>query len=773
MNLVIVESPAKCAKIKSFLGDGWRVVATMGHIRALAEDLDAIGLDRDFEPRFEFIKTKSKAIAGLKDAIKGCSQVYLAADDDREGEAIAFSVCKLLKLDPTATPRAVFHEITKPAIQKAVAAPRRIDMPKVFAQQTRAMLDMMIGFTMSPLLWGIKRGLSAGRCQTPALRLVVEKEKEIEGFAGGLSWQVEGGWVAAEGGFTFDAKMCDVLEDEESVQNYLEIRQESPGAVVRSVTVKPWQLGAPEPFITSTLQQQASAQLRMNPKRTMQVAQKLYEDGHITYMRTDSTALSDEAREEARNWIREHLGAEYLGALAGAAAPKPKKSVKKGTEAALPEAQAAHECIRPTHFDLEELDESAESGERSLYKLIRNRTLQSLMARCEGETRRVLFDCDEDDNQWPWEASWKRTTFEGWRRLGRVAILDENENDTDGENSDATIWNTSAKLVAGTRLQWKKLEGRAVIARAATRYTEATLVRELEKRGIGRPSTFASLIAAIVDKGYVEVKNIEAKKVAVNHYELSAEEGLTVEERQVGIGGEKQKMVPTALGRSVIDFLMREYSDIFDYGFTAQMEQGLDAIAGGDGTNWKQLLRTTWGSYKDRYYKHKILTPVAAEGGAPGSAKIRNFPPYKAVMSGKGPLLLKEGATKADKTIFYGWPEGFEFNEITEEAAISFCEKRAAEMAAAPTTTAVGVLKTIGPYVFREGKSGLSRYMYKDGLKDRKFVTIPESLDLEKITEKEAANVYKIGLAQIAERGASSGGRGGSSFRGRGRGRGR
>lgn len=759
MNLVIVESPAKCAKIKSFLGDGWRVVATMGHIRALAEDLDAIGLDRDFEPRFEFLKTKSKAIAGLKDAMKGCSQVYLAADDDREGEAIAFSVCKLLKLDPTATPRAVFHEITKPAIQKAVGSPRRIDMPKVFAQQTRAMLDMMIGFTMSPLLWGIKRGLSAGRCQTPALRLVVDKEKEIEGFVSGMSWQVEGKWCS-DSGFAFDAKMCDVLEDEESVQNYLEIRQEAAGATVRSALVKPWQLGAPEPFITSTLQQQASASLRMNPKRTMQVAQKLYEDGHITYMRTDSTALSEEAREEARAWICEHLGAEYLGALAAAApASKPKKSVK----VVLPEAQAAHECIRPTHFDLEDL-EGADSSERSLYKLIRNRTLQSLMSRCEGETRRVLFDCDEDDSQWPWETSWKRTIFEGWRRLGRVAILDENENETDEENSDAAIWNTSARLVAGSRLSWSKLEGRAVLSRAATRYTEATLVRELEKKGIGRPSTFASLITSIVDKGYVEVKNIEAKKVSVNHYELTSEE-LTVEEKSVAIGGEKQKMVPTALGRSVIDFLMREYSDIFDYGFTAKMEGGLDSIASG-GADWKTLLRETWGSYKDRYYKHKILTPVAAEGGAPGSAKIRNFPPYKAVMSGKGPLLLKEGATKADKTIFYGWPEGFEFNEITEEAAIAFCEKRIAELAAKPVTATVGILKQLGSYVFREGKDGLSRYMYKDGMKDRKFVSLPVGLDLDKITEKEAANVYKIGLAQKGApsgyaRGRGRGGRGG------------
>ncbi len=298
------------------------------------------------------------------------------------------------------------------------------------------------------------------------------------------------------------------------------------------------------------------------------------------------------------------------------------------------------------------------------------------------------------------------------------------------------------------------------MSRAATRYTEATLVRELEKRGIGRPSTFASLIAAIVDKGYVEVKNIEAKKVVVNQYELTEEEGLTVEEKQVAVGGEKQKMVPTPLGRSVIDFLMREYSDIFDYGFTARMEGGLDAIASGTAA-WKDLLRETWGSYKDRYYRHKIQAPVAASGAEGGSSsKIRQFGIYKAVLSGKGPLLLKEGATKADKTIFYGWPEGFEFNEITEEAAVVFCERRASELAAKPAP--VGILKQLGPYVFREGKDGKSRYMYKDGLKDRQFVSVPESLDLEKITEKEAANVYKIGLAQ----------KGASATRGRGRGRG-
>jgi DNA topoisomerase-1 len=631
------------------------------------------------------------------------------------------------------------------------------------------------------------RGLSAGRCQTPALRLVVEKEKEIEGFSSSLTWAIDGMWKAADGKFSFKAAMVDSLEDEDSVINYLENRQGEPGAAVSAVTVKPWREGAPVPFITSTLQQQASAVLRYNPKRTMQIAQKLYEGGHITYMRTDSTALSDEAREDGVAWIKATYGEDYLGAGALGqveAQPRKKKSPKKAvadepglpvaqaahgesakqTKPGLPAAQAAHECIRPTHMEEEEID-TDDPSEKALYKMIRNRTLQSLMAEARGETRTVTFDCDGDDKVWPWRASWKRTTFEGWRKLGRVAAID----DADAEEDDAQddIWTQTSRLVAGSRLAWQSLEGRAVISRPTSRYTEATLVRELEKRGIGRPSTFASLIAAIVEKGYVEVKNIEAKKQVVNHYELLAGEETTVEEKQLAIGGEKQKMVPTPLGRQVIEFLMREYSDIFDYSFTANMEAGLDLVAQGQG-QWKKILYDTWNSYKDRYLAHKSV-PVAPSGTT--SDKIKMFGEYKAVMSKKGPLLLKEGATKADATVFYGWPEGATWESITEEEALAFVATKSAEKAAAGPPA--GILKQIGPFIFREGKEGRNRYMYKDGLKDRKFVSVPESLNLEKTSLKEAEAVYKHGLAVIKEREAQKTSRGGFGGRGRGRGRGR
>jgi len=284
--LVIVESPAKCQKIQGFLGASWRVIATMGHIRALKQDLDAVGIDRHFQPEYEWIKEKSKAIAQLKECAKEATEVYLAADGDREGEGIAYAVCLLLKLNPATAKRAVFHEITEKAIKHAVENPQRLDMNQVHAQQVRAMLDMMIGFTISPLLWRyVAPALSAGRCQTPALRLVVERENQIQEFKASSSWKLTADWK--KGSITFPSQMEDELDDEESSQNYMEnVHQQTKGTIVEK-TVKPWTESAPPPLITSTLQQQASALFGLGPKQTMQIAQKLYEAGHITNMLTD------------------------------------------------------------------------------------------------------------------------------------------------------------------------------------------------------------------------------------------------------------------------------------------------------------------------------------------------------------------------------------------------------------------------------------------------------------------------------------------------------
>ena len=710
-NLVIVESPAKCGKIQGFLGAGWRCIASMGHIRALVPDLESVGLDRDFAPKYEFMAEKAKALKALKEAAAEADVVYLAADDDREGEAIAYSVAVYLKLNPLTTPRAVFHEITERAVKAAVEAPRRIDMARVLAQQARAMLDMMIGFTMSPLLWKhVARGLSAGRCQTPALRLVVEREDAILGFKGTGCWRVGGMWLS--GTASFPAQLDDDLEGEEDALNYLEMRQAEPRADVTENKVRPWTSQPPEPLITSTLQQQASALYGIGPKNCMSIAQKLYEAGHITYMRTDKAVLSEEAAAAAAEWIAANYGAEFVGdrlatgmaaslPIAGApveeAPAKAKKGgkKKKAEEAAAadaPKAQEAHEAIRPTHIELTALPDGAAPAEKRIYGLIWQRTVQSVMAAARGETCTVKFQADGDaDLDFFWSATAKRTTFAGWQRAGKVADLDSPENlaspCADEETATAALWTTLTSLLPGTRIRWQTLKAQPHETKAPGRYTEATLVRELEKHGIGRPSTFASLIAAIQDKSYVEIRDIPGREVVLRTYSLdagSADKKPVAAEVKRTVGKEKGKLVPTDLGRSALRFMLDHFADLFDYGFTAAMERELDEVAEGR-AEWKGPLRTTWASYKDRYEALSATRATASgptAGGSdrvsasadrsahlatPGADRVREFGGgLKAVMSKKGPLLLIEGT---EKTAFFGWPTGVAFTDLDEAAA--------------------------------------------------------------------------------------------------------
>ena len=377
-SLLIVESPAKCSKIQGFLGPGWKVIATMGHIRSLEEDLGAVGLDRDFEPRYTFLKDKSKAIQQIKESAKAAKQVYLASDDDREGEAISYSVAVLLGLPVETTPRIVFHEITESAITTAIQNPKRINMNRAYAQQARAILDMMVGFTISPLLWKfVGSGLSAGRCQTPALRLVQDREQEIVGFKAETSWAVQGNWVNRDGG-SFEAQLTDRLEDEESASNYLENIHDDPnGKVIKAETV-PTTLGAPKPLITSTLQQEASGLYGYQPKSTMRSAQHLYEKGYITYMRTDNPVISEDAKLKAEAYVRVTYGEAYIQ-KAPVKQLEGKKKLTKNTKAVEP--QEAHEAIRPTDLDKIDLplNEDWSAIDRKIYKLIWSRTIQSVM----------------------------------------------------------------------------------------------------------------------------------------------------------------------------------------------------------------------------------------------------------------------------------------------------------------------------------------------------------------------------------------------------------
>ena len=786
MNLVIVESPAKCSKIQGFLGPGYRVVASMGHIRALEESLEAVGIDADFEPRFEFISTKAATLKNLRDAAKGARQVYLAADDDREGEAIAYSVALLLKLPLDTTPRIVFHEITETAIKAALANPRRLHMNRVWAQQARSMLDLLIGFTLSPLLWShVARGLSAGRCQTPALKLLVEREETIQTFTSTSSWRVQGTWLSpgSHNQQALPASLVDSLEAEEDALTYLENRKNQPTLVVHSTTVRPWTAKPPPPLMTSTLQQQASALFGMSPKTTMSIAQKLYEAGHITYMRTDTTALSAEATAEARAWVTATHGADYLGDLKPAGSPtkgpKAPGDLKDG-----PKAQEAHEAIRPTHIEVEDVD--TEGGQR-LYTLIRNRTLQSVMAAARGETCTVILHAPDEteEERLVWSMTQKRTTFEGWRRQGGgVAALEEDE----PVDEQSTFWAATTALAKGHVLTWATLQASPHDTKPPGRMTEAILVRELEQKGIGRPSTFSSLIATVQDRGYAVLTDVAGTDVSLTTYSLPAPSAWppTKTTTTKKVGQERKKLVPTPLGLSALVFLEKHFSHLFAYSFTSGMETRLDQVEQGT-YSWKQVLRDTWSTYKDTY------TELKASGAANPKIKELGTDGLKAVLSKKGPLLLR-GSTKED-TVFYGWPSGLAFSDMTEELARAFLAASAAAVAATEVwnghplirktgphgpyvrwngttlsvkadesldsikerltaktsavasggTAITGPLKTFKDYVIRSGPYG--PYILKPALKKPQFVSVPKTVTIDTLTESEVAALYTQGLA--------------------------
>lgn len=840
-SLLIVESPAKCGKIQGFLGSGWRVIATMGHIRALEEDLEAVGLQRDFEPRFAFLKDKSKAISQIKEAAAAASKIYLASDDDREGEAISYSVAVLLKLDPATTPRAVFREITAGAVKAAVAAPRRLDMARVYAQQARAVLDMMVGFTISPLLWKyVGQGLSAGRCQTPALRLLCDREKEIKDFRAESSWRVSGLWSAsASGTAVFPADMVEELEDQDSAQNYLENLHDDAGGTVTAAATRPTTEQPPKPLITSTLQQEVSATMGIQPKNTMRIAQRLYEAGHITYMRTDCAVLSEEARLAAEAWVRSHFGEAYVAPVA-AAQPVEKESAKKTkkTKDTKEEVQAqeAHEAIRPTHFELTDLpaDEDWNGSDRKVYKLIWNRAVQSTMAAARGEQRTVDFTAAGDPGEFGWRAQWRRTTFPGWRRIGAAATnLDKEESEDEGQASTTSAgWSAAQALTPGTALQWRSLAAAPFESKPPGRYTEATLVRELERKGIGRPSTFAQLVGTILDKAYAEKRDTPAREVSVPRISLErvGQWPPTAVQQLKKVGAERQKLAPTALGLSVVEFLEREFAALFNYEFTAKMEARLDAIASGS-EPWKALCKDTWASYSAKYEAMK-----AGQGTvAPAAARERLFAGgIKAVQSKKGPLLLKESVPEKGKkgeAVFYGWPEGVAFGSITEEQVAAFVAAKAAGKAGEEVGTwdddpilkrsgpfgayveckgvkvpwspedseetlvakleakaangGSAALHTLGPFEFRKGPYGVYFFKKEAAGKQRKFVGLPEAVDPKSLTLEAATKLFQDGLQAKARaaayrgseagsgasssRGATGGSRGGGRGRGRGR----
>ena len=565
-NLVIVESPAKAKTIQKYLGKDFEVKSSFGHIRDLPKKGMGINLE-DFTPDYEISADKKKVVAELKAASKKAETVWLASDEDREGEAIAWHLAQELKLKSENTKRIVFHEITKNAILKAVENPREIDQNLVNAQQARRVLDRIVGFEMSPVLWKkVKPGLSAGRVQSVAVRLIVEREKEIREFKPVPSYKVEGVFTNLEKQ-EISAKLKKDFTKEQDAENFLNQVQNIDFKVL-NIDVKPAQRSASAPFTTSTLQQEASNRLGYGVTTTMRVAQRLYEEGYITYMRTDSVNLSQEAINAAKSQILKEFGEEYS---------QPRNYVTKSAS-----AQEAHEAIRPTDFGVKSIGDVQLN---KLYQLIYKRTLASQMANAKLE--KTVIEIGNPELPQHFEAQGEVIVFDGFLRAYGI-YKNEDEEQEDGDK-------ILPKVNVGEALAYKKITAVEKFSRPVSRFTEAGLVKKLEELGIGRPSTYAPTIQTIQNREYVDKREIEPKEREIVKLTLT-KTGLKKEILTEKFGGDKNKFVPTDIGIVVNDFLTTNFNEILDYGFTAKVEEDFDEIARGE-EKWKDVLKNFYSSF--------------------------------------------------------------------------------------------------------------------------------------------------------------------------------
>lgn len=568
-NLVIVESPAKAKTIQKYLGKDFEVKSSFGHIRDLPKK--GMGIDLStFSPDYEVSADKKKLVTELKAAVKKADMVWLASDEDREGEAIAWHLADELKLKPENRKRIVFHEITKNAILKAIENPRDIDQNLVNAQQARRVLDRIVGFEMSPVLWKkVKPGLSAGRVQSVAVRLVVEREKEIREFVPKASFKLDGVFLNAADQ-EIAAKLKKDFDKEQDAEKLIELARTTEFKVLH-VETKPGTRSASAPFTTSTLQQEASSRLGYNVTTTMRLAQRLYEEGFITYMRTDSVNLSQEAIEGAKKQITSEYGEAYSS---------PRNYTTKSSS-----AQEAHEAIRPTDFGVKTVSDVQLNR---LYQLIYRRTLASQMANAKIE--KTVIEIGNAKLPQNFEAQGEVIIFDGFlKAYGIVKTEDDDE-----ESNEKLL----PKVTVGEVLAYKKITATEKFTRPSARYTEAGLVRKLEELGIGRPSTYAPTIQTIQNREYVDKREIEPQIREVVKISL-AKDKIKKEVLEEKFGGDKNKFVPTDIGEVVNDFLTDNFKEILDYGFTARVEESFDEIASGD-QKWKQMMTDFYSKFHPR-----------------------------------------------------------------------------------------------------------------------------------------------------------------------------
>ena len=676
-NLVIVESPAKAKTIEKFLGKGYVVKSSFGHIRDLSKKELGIDIQNDFTPHYEISPDKKKTVAELEKLAKEAGTVWLASDEDREGEAIAWHLSQVLGLKDDKTKRIVFHEITKNAILHAIENPRTIDLNLVNAQQARRILDRLVGFELSPVLWKkIKPSLSAGRVQSVAVRLIVEREREIMDFKAAAYYRVLADFTVTDADGKKSAFRAELSKRYATEQEALALLEKCKTAVftVRNVERKPSKKSPAAPFTTSTLQQEAGRKLGMSVSQTMSVAQRLYEAGYITYMRTDSVNLSGQAIAAAKAEIVKLFGEKYSEV-------RNYKTKTKG-------AQEAHEAIRPSYMDKTVID--AAPAEKRLYDLIWKRTIASQMA--AAQTERTVVDIEISNAEERFVATGETVLFDGFLKLYSESTEDEAQ-----EGEEALL----PPLKQGDRPEAKSVTALQRFTQSPPRYSEASLVKRLEELGIGRPSTYAPTISTIITRGYVVKENREGGKRG--YVQLKLEKGEIVrKELSEHVGKEKNKLSPTDIGMLVTDYLDQQFTDVMDYNFTAMVEKEFDEIAEGD-KSWVDMIRKFYEKFHSTVDRALESQPVRSsqphllgtdpKSGKPVYVKIGRF----------GPVAQIGDADDAEKPRFASLRKGQLIASITLEEALDLftLPRTVGEFEEKEVVIGIG---RFAPYVRHDGK---------------------------------------------------------------------
>ena len=639
-NLVIVESPAKAKTIEKYLGSEFKVLSSMGHVRDLPQKGGGLAIDvkKKFAPTYEVSADKTKIVSELKRAAKG-KEVWLATDEDREGEAISWHLCSVLKLDPKTTKRITFHEITKPAIEEAVKNPRHIDLDLVDAQQARRILDRLVGYELSPVLWKkIQAGLSAGRVQSVAVRLIVDKEREIEKFDQKSDYKIIGIFKSAKGD-ELKAELNKRLKDLKTSEEFLKSVSSSDFSV-DAVSKKPAKKSPAPPFTTSTLQQAASSRLGYSVKQTMVLAQKLYEEGHISYMRTDSVNLSKTALNQIKKEVTKEFGQDYY-----------KERFYKSKSS---NAQEAHEAIRPTDFSNKEAGNDPKQVK--LYKLIWSRAMASQMSEAQIEKTEISIKTKDASEEFV--AKGEVIVFEGFLRAYQSA-----------KQADPNIL---PELTKGDKLTSELITATETYSRPPARYSEASLVKKLEAEGIGRPSTYAPTISVIQARGYVEKSDGEGKVRNINILELKKGK-IAQTEQEENYDTDRSRLIPTDTGTVVTDFLVKYFNEILDYQFTAKVEKQFDEIAEGN-EKWEEMIADFYKPFHKLVDKSEDISREEANQSRKLGIDPKSKKPVIARLGRYGAMIQIGEAEDEEKPQFAPMPEGRKISTVSLEEALKMFE---------------------------------------------------------------------------------------------------